>query len=334
MRIYKVAIVGCGRIGSLFSKDPLRKGIVTHAAAYINNRQTKLTAACDIDRKRLEEFGDTWGVGALYTDIKDMLSEKDIDILSICTPPAAHYTVLKEAVKFPLKAVFCEKPLADKTSAGKEMVNLCRRKNVILQVDHQRRFDPLHIRLKKFIMSKKMGAVQQVSFYYTAGIRNTGSHMFDILRFFFGDVKWVEAYFSKNDSGNREDPNLDGMLAFKDGTIATFQACDAKKYLIFELNCFLDRGRIALKDSGFSLDLCGVKASKHFSGYDELRKVKAPFKTDYRRDFIVNGVTHILDCIRNSRESDSSGADALAAMKIIDAVLRSAKNNGRKIWID
>ncbi|MCX5666809.1 MAG: Gfo/Idh/MocA family oxidoreductase, partial [Candidatus Omnitrophica bacterium] len=330
MKIYRTAVIGCGRIGSLFSKDPLRKGVVTHAAAYKDNSNTELVAACDINKDRLKEFGATWGVRSLYTNIKKMLSKEGIDIISICTPSRSHYAVLKESVKFQPKAVFCEKPLADSVKDGEKMEKLCKKNNILLQVGHQRRFDPLHINLRKFITGKKMGEVQQANFYYTAGVKNTGSHMFDLLRFFFGDAEWIEAFFSKNESGKVEDPNLDGVLKFKNGLFSTFQACDVKKYLLFELNCLLEGGRIILKDSGFSLEVYKTGESKYFSGYRQLCKTKKLFNTKYKRDFLANAVTHLLDCINKKKESVSSGKDGLAALKIIEGALFSADHDGKR----
>lgn len=334
MKKLRAAIVGCGRIGSLFSKDPLRKGIVTHAAAYINNRQTILVTACDIDSSRLEEFGKAWNIKSLYTDLGTMLSKESIDILSICTPPYSHYSVLKEAVKYRPKAIFCEKPLADDLKDAEKMVSLCAKNKVILQVGHQRRFDPLHISIKRLIDSNGMGEPRQVNFYYTAGIKNTGSHMFDLLRFFFGDVEWIKALVSKSDSGKGDDPNLDGILRFKDKTIATFQACDIRDYLIFEMNCFFEKGRLVLKDSGFSIDLYGIEKSKRFSGYNELHKIKSPLKTNYKRNFLFNGVQHLVESIRKNRQSDSSGRDGLETLRLVDSAIRSAKNKGKRIWIN
>lgn len=334
MNKYRAAIIGCGRIGSLFSKDPLRKGIVTHADAYQNNRHTQLVAACDIDEGRLSEFGKTWRVKSLYTDIKKMLVAEYIDVLSICTPPSAHYPVLKEAVKFPVKAIFCEKPLADNIEAGIEMVKLCGKNNIILQIDHQRRFDPLHVSIKNFVNTKKMGEVQQSNFYYTAGVKNTGSHMFDVMRFFFGDVEWIEASFSRNRSGKEEDPNLDGLLKFKSGLISTFQACEVSKYLIFELNCLFEEGRIVLKNSGFELDLYKAGNSKYFSGYKELFKAKSPFRTEYKRNFMANAVNHLIGCLEKKIGSSSSGSDGLEVMNIIDASINSADNDGERVYLN
>jgi predicted dehydrogenase len=262
-----------------------------------------------------------------------MLAKEKIDILSICTPPGTHYHILKEAVKFPLKAIFCEKPLSDNLVDAEKMLQLCKRKRVILQVDHQRRFDPLHICLKDYLADKISGQIQQVNFYYTAGIKNTGSHMFDLLRFFFGEVDWMEAFFSRNDSGRGDDPNLDGILKFHNGILGVFQACNAKKYLIFELDCFLEAGKFSLKNSGFSLDFYRAGKSKYFSGYRELSEAKSPFKTNYKRNFMANAVRHLADCVRMGRESNSSGRDGLAALKLIDAAIWSAKNNGKRIFI-
>jgi len=206
---YRAAVIGCGRIGFGFDRDPKRKHVATHAGAYNFAKGVELEAVCDINKKALEECARRWHVRGAYTNFKKMLKKEKIDILSICTPPETHYSMLKEAVESPLKAIFCEKPLAVNVKDAEEMVRLCRKKGIILQVDHQRRFCPLHENIRDFIRKKKFRDVQQVNFYYTAGVRNTGSHMFDLLRFFFGDVEWIEAFLSKNISGKEAQLRLE-----------------------------------------------------------------------------------------------------------------------------
>jgi len=332
--MFKIGVAGCGRIASSFDDDPKRKYTSTHIGAYRRLRNTNVVAVCDINKERLEKCLEKWGISRGYLSLKEMIGKEKIDILSICTPPDTHYAILKQALEFPLKAIFCEKPLADNLKDAEKMVMLCKQKKIILQVDHQRRFDPLHENLKNFIKRKKLGDVQQVNFYYTAGIKNTGSHMFDLLRFFFGDVEWIEAMFSKNKSNKEKDPNLDGILKFRDGLFGTFQACDAKKYLIFELNCFLNKGRFILKNSGFSVDFYEVRDSLYFSGYKELYKNKTPFNMLYRREFMVNAVKHLLECIQNNKESISSGGDGFKALELVEAGIISANSNGKRIYLD
>ena len=330
---YRAGVIGCGRIGFEFDKDPKRRYIATHTGAYHRVKDIDLVAVCDIDKMRLHGCVERWNVPSAYSNVKDMLKEQDLDILSICTQPSTHYPILREAVKYPLKAVFCEKPIADNKKNAEKMVKLCRKKKIILQIGHQRRFDPLHISLREFIKSKKAGNVQQVNAYYTAGVNNTGSHMFDLLGFFFGEIDWIEGFFSKNVSRRKGDPNIDGFMRFKNGVFSSFQSCDVNEYTIFELNCFLQKGRIVLKDSGLKMEFYDVCESISSSEYKELNKTKVPFSTKYKRNYLVNSVKHILECIQLGKNSTSSGEDGLNALKLIEACIASANNNGKRIYL-
>ena len=173
-------------------------------------------------RAKLERCGERWGVTSIYEDYKEMLREETLDIMSICTWNSTHLEIVREALKSGVKAVFCEKPIADSLSNADKMISLCNERGVILQVDHQRRFDGLHGEIRDFLQSGKLGRIQQVTFYYTSGIANTGSHMFDLLRFFFGDVEWVQAFYSQNKSSNSFDPNIDGIVKFKNGLFCAY----------------------------------------------------------------------------------------------------------------
>ncbi len=330
---FKVGVVGCGRIASTFDDDPKRKYISTHIGAYKYIKNTEIIAVCDRSTKKMEECQKKWNIPRGYRNIKKMLKKEKLDILSICTPADTHYAILKEAAKSPLKAVFCEKPLAATARKAKRIVGLYKKKKIILQVDHQRRFDPLHLKIRNIIRGKNLGRAQQVNFYYTAGIENTGSHVFDLLRFLFGDVKWIEAIFSKNSSPKVSDPNIDGILKFKNGVLATFQACDVKRYSIFELNCLLQKGRIVIKDSGFSADFYVTGKNRYFSGYNQLHKTKVPFDISYKRNFMVNAVKHLIKCIRENRQSVSSGTDGLKTLCLIESALYSAEHDGKRITL-
>jgi len=327
----KAAVIGCGRIGTEFDNDSKRSYISTHAGAYKAVKKVDLVAVCDIDYGKALKCAKKWKVPSVYTNVKDMMTKETIDILSICTPPDSHYSILKEVSRYPIKAIFCEKPLAGSLKKAQAMVNLCCNKNIILQVGHQRRFDRLHQQLRQLVIRKEMGEVLQANFYYTAGVKNTGSHMFDLMGFVFGDTYWVEAFYSKNKSDNIKDPNLDGLLKFKSGLLATFQACDVHKYLIFELNILFEKGRIILKNSGFDIECYNIKPSNFFSGYYELSNTDKCLKTYYKRNFMVSAVEHLITCVNKKKPSISSGTDGLKAMDIIEKSLLSAKNSGMRL---
>ncbi len=330
MERYRAAIVGCGRIGSLFSKDPLRKGVVTHAAAYKRNRKTELIAACDIDKKRLEDFGKTWGVGSLYTDFEKMIRKEHIDILSICTWDSTHYGLLKKAAKRGLKAVFCEKPISNNLKMADEMVKICGRKGIVFAVNHSRRWDIFEQRIRDYIVLGKLGSIQNVSACYTGGIMNTGTHLFDLLRFLLGDAAWVWA--NPQARVKAVDPVLDGYIYFKNGFGCSLQGLNARDYLIFEIDIYGTKGRIRIKNSGFDMKLWKVASSPRFSGYKELKEIKPLFRGGYR-DVLKNAVSDIVDCIEKKQAPFSSGEDGVRALEIICALHASANCKGKIIML-
>src|SRR3989338_7932864 len=137
---FKAAVIGCGRIGSEFDEDPKRKYVSTHAGAYSNVKSCNLAAVCDSNEIKLNKCVKKWSVPAGYRDYKMMMVKEDIDIVSICTPPGTHYPIIRGlAFSKGLKAIFCEKPISDNLSDARKIVRLCRDRNIILQVDHQRR---------------------------------------------------------------------------------------------------------------------------------------------------------------------------------------------------
>ena len=284
---YRAGIVGCGRIGSEFDDDPKRKVISTHAGAYSAVDEVELVAVCDLNKERLKKCGKRWHVPSLYQDYGEMLGKEGLDILSICTWNSTHLEIVKEAVNSGVKAIFCEKPIADSLKNADEMIKLCNEKKVILQIDHQRRFDKFHQEIRSFLQNGNLGRIQQITFYYTSGIANTGSHMFDLLRFFFGDVAWVQATYSRNKSPNPNDPNIDGVMKFRDGTFCAIQACDVQEFLIFEMDCIGTKGRLNITHSGFDVEFYEVRESEIFSGYKEI------FKSDFpiNKTGIVDAVT-------------------------------------------
>ena len=332
-RVYKAGIVGCGRIGSEFDDDPKRKYIATHAGAYSAVKETKLIAAADLNEKKLKKCGEKWKIPSLYSDYNEMLEKEDIDILSVCTWNSTHFDIVKKAVESGVKAIFCEKPIAGTLSNANQMVEICNKNNVILQINHQRRFCPFHQKIGDFINNGRMGKIQQISFFYTTGIANTGSHVFDLLRFFFGDVDWVMSFPSENQSPNLSDPNFDGLLRFKNNVFCTIHACAIKNFLIFEMDIVGEKGRLRITHSGFDLDFYKIRDSNLFSGYKELYRCEPPIDKDLPRDFMINGVNHLVECLENTKQSISSGEDGLRALELICAFHESAKEDGKKIYL-
>lgn len=323
-REFKAVIVGLGRIASTFDKDPLRKHVATHAGAYRRTAGVQLAAACDLDESKLKEFGQTWGVSALYTDFEQMLKEQKPDILSICTWQATHYELAIKAVDAGVKAIFCEKPITEKLNEADKLVALCERKNVLLAVNHSRRWDEGHEQVKALLRS--LGELRQVQCYYTAGISNTGTHMFDLLHYYLGEPQWVSAA-SAPVFGDK-DPTLSGQMLFEKNVLVSIIGLDVKDYLIFELEFYGSKGRVRIKHSGFDLQVSRVEKSRYFSGYKELSQEKKPFSMKHKT-MMLNAVKNIVASLKNGKQPKSTGADGKKALEMICAFKQSWKQGKR-----
>jgi len=329
--MFRAGIVGCGRIGSEVDDDPKRKIVSSHAGAYSAVDGVELVAVSDANEAKLDKCGKKWNVPSLYIDYKEMLRKEDLDILSVCTWNSTHLNIVKEAVKNGVKAIFCEKPIAESLKSAKKIVELCNKNNVILQIEHQRRFNKFHQEIRAFLQGGKLGEIQQVTFYYTAGIANTGSHMFDLMRFFFGEVKWIQGIYSKNLSPNPNDPNIDGWLQLESGLSIFVQACDSQFFSIFEMDCIGTKGRLNLTNGGFDIDFYEVRDSVNFTGYKELYRSDLSIYKEIPNEFILNGVKHLVECLKNGQKSTSSGEDGLKSLEIICAMCESADKDGQRM---
>lgn len=326
-KLYRAAIVGCGRIASTFDQDPLRrKYVASHAGAYFKNKNTELVAACDIDPKRLKDFGEFWKVDHLYNDLDVMLERERPDILSVCTWAETHYEMVRKAVAAGVKLIFCEKPIAKALKEADELVAYCKKKGAVLLVNHSRRFDTGHHQLK-VLHDEKLGRPMQASCYYTAGLLNTATHLFDLLRLFWGDAKWVQASPDIVIGDREKDPTLSGTIGFQNGALATIAGLDVKDYLIFEADFYGSNGRLRVADSGFKAFYWNTGDHSHYSGYKEL---KSPKTLNYKhKEMLLNAVSNMVECLNGKAEPLCSGEDGIKALEIIYAFHESFRTGKR-----
>lgn len=328
---FGAGIVGCGRIGSEFDDDPQRKTVSTHAGAYSAADDVELVAVSDLNREKLEKCGKRWGVTSLYEQYEEMLRKESLDILSICTWNATHLEIVREAVHHGVRAIYCEKPIADTLQHADEMIDLCDRKGVTLQINHQRRYNGLYQGIKDFLQKGKLGRVQQAHFSYARGIANTGSHMFDLLRFFFGNAEWVRATYSRNRSHDPNDPNIDGVLQFLHGVFCEIEACKDQNTSVFEMELMGTKGKLNILRNGSVVEYYELK--EHVLGSKELVNSPPPIETNVVKKPMVIAVEHLIACLKEGKRPLSSGEDGRTSLEIICAFHESAKAGGKRITL-
>ncbi len=95
----RVAIVGCG-IGQ------------SHAQGYLELPEYyTLAAICDIDQAKAHAFATNFNIPGVFSNLDDLCTQDDIDIIDICTPPHLHVPQVLQVLAAGKHAI-CEKPLA------------------------------------------------------------------------------------------------------------------------------------------------------------------------------------------------------------------------------
>lgn len=314
-------IIGCGRIGCGFDDDISQNKKRTHASGYSICNETDLIAFSDVDTSKLKKYGQKFFVENLFKDYNQMFDNLDIDVVSICTLSDSHLELVKKAASSNVKGIFIEKPIADSLENAKKIIDICKENEIVLLVDHQRRFEPFYHEIKKIITSEKFGQIQSVYVYYGAGISNTGSHVFDLLRYFFGEITTVFSEKSKILSPNPLDPNFDITLKFNQNFYGYLHPLDLSNYGICEFDIFATGGRLKVDLLSNQADFFQVNSDSH--DYKILSAEKLSADSSSKSGTIL-GIENLVSCINSDMIPLCSGYDGYKSLELIVASILSA----------
>ena len=138
-----VCIVGYGAIAPL------------HAAALEKTSSAKLYAVCDINPEKISICRGKYDV-VPYLNFEEMLKDKNIDSIHICTPHYLHFEMIKKAVESG-KNVLCEKPLVMTNAEFCELLSMKEKDKI--NVVFQNRLNPCFMHLKECVKSGEIGRV-------------------------------------------------------------------------------------------------------------------------------------------------------------------------------
>jgi UDP-N-acetylglucosamine 3-dehydrogenase len=147
----------------------------------------------DIADENLEYCKEKFG-SKTVRDFRELLSDKTILAVSICTPNETHYDMCKECL-IAGKHVFLEKPMTLESEKANELVEMARKENLILSVGHLYRFNSVVRKLKEMVDSKEFGDIFAVKMLWTNMepvfpdrdiLFDLSIHPFDIIHYVFG----------------------------------------------------------------------------------------------------------------------------------------------------
>jgi predicted dehydrogenase len=328
--MYKAGIIGLGNIGSLFDKDSKRVGIWTHATAYKKTEGVLLASGSDPNEDARNFFRDFHKVQNIYSDHKEMLQKEALDILSICVPTTLHTTILEDVLELcpGIKAIFCEKPIANNLKEARKILELCKEKNVVLSVNHIRRWDDNYLCVLDWLQTEKLGKLLRVSGVYSAQIFNIGTHLLDTMNMFVQEpFKWALGHFIKESDEN--DPTLCGLLGYENDIVGSIIGLGMPSDLVFEIELFGTEGRIKILENGAKREAFLFKESRRYEHYREY--VKQDWNEVSLGERFLLSVSEIVAFLDGKGKISCTGEDAYSALEAAVALCQSANNSSKKI---
>lgn len=136
-----------------------------HARRFQELSGCRVTACCDIQPDRAEQFAKTHGIPKGYTDLDEMLAAESLDAISIVASDRAHAPIALAAIRRGLH-VMCEKPLADSLANARRMAQAAREKGVLTAVNFSYRNPAATQKAAQIVRSGRLGRIMHVEGSY------------------------------------------------------------------------------------------------------------------------------------------------------------------------
>ena len=321
----RLGIIGAGRIGKVHCESIgryVKDAVVACVADPFMNAET-------------EKIVKALGAEKVTKDYKEILADKSIDAVLICSSTDTHAKISIEAIEAG-KHVFCEKPVDHDVDKILEVKAALAKSNVKYQVGFNRRFDHNFEAVRDAIASGKIGHLDvlkicsrdpgapPVEYIKVSGgiFLDMTIHDFDMVRFLSGDE--VESVYAVGgvtvDKAIGEAGDIDTAIItmkLKGGTLAVIDNCRRATYGYDQrAEAFGALGQVAIandcKSSAVISDANGVTAEKPLYFFLE-RYMQA----------YVKEITEFVDCIVNDKPVSVGIEDGLQAVAIGIAAKKS-----------
>ena len=181
--------------------------------------RVELRAFCDMYPETLQAKGREYGVSRLFTDHRAMLEEEELDAVYLCIPPTQHTDEEFQLAERGIH-VFVEKPQTLDIAQAASFDQAISKSGILSQVGFQNRYCATSEKVVELLAGRTPRHAQVSSYYSGRPIRYWTSrmelcggtfventiHMVDLLRFFFGDIDSVAAFYVERKPGEGPEP--------------------------------------------------------------------------------------------------------------------------------
>lgn len=333
-----IGIIGTGRIAN------------SHMKAMQRHEPSNVIAVMDVVPGKAERFAEEYGITRSYTNLPDLLANKEIDAVIVATPPFAHMQPTLDALASG-RYVLCEKPFSLIPAEAERMVEAAEKSGKFLAVCSARnRLTPGALRGHEMVINGELGHVYHGR---SSSFRLRGRPGIDM----FQDAPW---FIDKQRAGGGAlidigvyqidtllwlmgNPRVKSVLASSYMGIGAPATGDVKQSVEDHavVTCLCDNGATAIIEIAWSSNITGANLlmvlgteagirlnplTKITAGEDR-KAVETPvIENEPAPQPGLGQVTvSFVDDILAGRQPMTPARDALEVTRVIDAAYRSAE---------
>lgn len=236
----KIGIIGCGWFANV------------HLDNLLKMEEVEVVAFSGSNPEKLETIGKRVPTARRYNHHQAMYEQEEkIDGVFICIPPNRHDDVERLAAAYGIH-IYVEKPIDVSYERAKETGRIIQEAGIISSVGYQERYNPEVEFLRKHLQIKQVGLVHgqwiggmpQVYWWRQKAMSGgqvveQSTHIFDMLRYLFGEVETVYSTGVKGLVTDVEDYDIEDAsattLTFVSGKVATIlTACYVSEIMNYD----------------------------------------------------------------------------------------------------
>ncbi|MHC5262640.1 Gfo/Idh/MocA family protein [Streptomyces sp. UC4497] len=347
----RIAVIGLGAIAT------------EHLSAYQKNDQAELVAVCDIDPERAKARAEQFDVERATTDVTEILSDPDVDAVSVCVPNTLHAPIAEAALQAG-KNVLVEKPMTVTVAEAESLVRAVEETGQALQIGYVRRFAPNALVAKRFLDAGEFGDIYaaRATLLRAAGnpggwfgdvevsgggpLIDLGVHIIDLCWYLMGGPKAVSASgVTFAPLGARD--NIQNLRRYRAASAA--RPNTVEDYVTAQIR--FEDGQVLDVDTSYSLharneisvrihgDKGGAEIEPELlmvtERHDTLLHVQPQIDSlgfDFKMGF-ANQIDHFLRICRGEIPADATAEQGLEMARMLSAIYASAKS-GAEVKIE
>jgi predicted dehydrogenase len=333
VKIYKVAIIGCGRIAG------------HNCRAIVNTKGLELVAVCDLEQEKANAYRDEFDCYS-FTDYHVMLTEiSDIDIVAIITPSGMHFEHSLDILERYNKHIIVEKPTFMKPSQLEKAYSVANSLDLKIFPIFQNRYNRAVKRVRLALEKQELGDIRIMGVrvrwcrpqrYYDlapwrgtlshdgGALTNQGIHHIDLLRYLGGELQQINATMCTLGVEIEAEDTIVASFTYSSGAVGSLEVTTAARPDDFEA----------------SLSIVGSKGLAQIGGIavNELQIFTPDPEAciEHSEDFseCVYGNGHellyqdIYSSLENNIEYTVTKEDCLQSIRLLHAFYRSDERNG------